>query len=212
MRILRLYLITLLLATQLESSGAASAETIGDAQIGFSAERVLIIDGHRYVGKMWHMPGKQRHEQALPGIRPILILRSHSAFGDIVIPQLHTVVEFDLPQELSLIDDPGLLRQRVGHEDVNGVATTKYAVDGQSLAGHASGSLWLSSDGIPMKCDVTFVAKNGRASTVYWELRQVHIGKQDAGLFEVPHGYAKLSPDAAAPLFGIRLARPSNTQ
>jgi hypothetical protein len=27
-------------------------------------------------------------------------------------------------------------------------------------------------------------------------------------LFEVPHGYAKLPPEAATPLVGMRLARP----
>jgi hypothetical protein len=60
-----------------------------------------------------------------------------------------------------------------------------------------------------MKCDGELVAKNGKASTIHWELRHVAIGKQDAALFEVPQGYAKLPPEAALPLLGIRLARPS---
>jgi hypothetical protein len=37
----------------------------------------------------------------------------------------------------------------------------------------------------------------------------VKIGTQDAALFEVPQGYAKLAPEAAAALLGMRLARPS---
>ena len=60
-----------------------------------------------------------------------------------------------------------------------------------------------------MRCDGKFEAKNGKTSTLHWELRHVKIGKQDAALFELPHGYAKLSPEAAAPLLGMRLARPS---
>jgi len=39
----------------------AQAETIGDARVGFTAERVLILDGRSFVGRMWHMPGEQRH-------------------------------------------------------------------------------------------------------------------------------------------------------
>jgi len=202
-------MIALLVASPLLNPKRTLAETLGDARVGFSAERVLIIDGQSYVGRMWHMPGEQRHEQDLPALKPVLILRSDSKFGDVVLPQLHTVIEFALPKELSLLGDPRLLRKPVGQESVNGIATTKYAVEGDSPGGHATGSLWLSADGIPMKCDSKFVVENGKISTLHWELRHVTIGKQDAALFEVPYGYAKLPPEAAAPLLGIRLARPS---
>ena len=74
--------------------------------------------------------------------------------------------------------------------------------------GRAIGALWLSGDGIPMKCDARFAADNGKVSTIRWELRHVKIGQQDAALFEVPPGYAKLPPEAAGPLLGMRLARP----
>ena len=60
-----------------------------------------------------------------------------------------------------------------------------------------------------MKCDASFETKNGKVSTIHWELRHVKIGTQDAALFEVPQGYAKLAPEAAAALLGMRLARPS---
>jgi hypothetical protein len=186
----------------------ASAETLGDARVGFSAERQLVIDGQSYVGKMWHMPGEQRHEQDLAALNPVFILRAGSAIGDIILPKLHTVVEFALPKELSLLGDPGLLREPVGQETVNGIATTKYAVNEETPMGRAVGSLWLSGDGIPMKCDARFATDNGKISTIRWELRHVKIGTQEAALFEVPRGYAKLPPEAAAQLLGLRLARP----
>jgi hypothetical protein len=187
------------------------AQTLGDARVGFSAERVLVFDGQSYVGRMWHMPGEQRHEQALPALRPVFILRANSDVADAILPQLHTVVEFAVPKELSLLGAPDLLRKPLGEETVNGIATTKYAIDEDTASGRATGMLWLSSDGIPMRCDAKLVAKNGKASTIHWELRHVEIGRQDAALFEVPGGYAKLSPEAAAPLLGLRLARPSKS-
>jgi hypothetical protein len=204
----RLSLIALLPAL-LGLTTPVSAETLGDARVGFSAERVLVINGRSYVGKMWHMPGEQRHEQALPAIRPVFILRADRAVVDAILPQLHTVVEFAVPKELALLGDPKLLRRPLGEDTVNGIATTKYAVDEATPSGRATGMLWLSRDGIPMKCDATYVAGNGKASTIHWELRHVEIGRQDAALFEVPQGYARLSPEAAAPLFGMRLARPA---
>ena len=203
-----LALIVALPATLLQFAGVASAETLGDARVGFSAERVLIIDGKSYVGKMWHMPGEQRHEQALPALKPVFILRSGSPLADIVLPQLHTVVQFALPKELSLLSEPGLLRRPVGRDTVNGIATTKYDVAEGSPAGRATGSLWISPEGITMRCEAKVEAANGKVSTIHWELRHVKLGKQDPALFETPPNYAKLPPEAATPLLGIRLARP----
>jgi hypothetical protein len=206
---LRLALLPFPLAMLLPVTERALAETLGNARVGFSAERTLIINGQSYVGKMWHMPGEQRHEQDLPALKPVFILRADSTIGDVILPQLHTVVEFALPKELSLLSNPDLLREPVGRETVNGLATTKYAVTESSHTGRTTGSLWLSSDGIPMKWEAKFEASNHKVSTLYWELRHVKIGKQDAALFELPYGYAKLPPEAAAPLLGMRIGRPA---
>jgi len=190
-------------------SAPATGETLGDARVGFSAERVLVIDGQSYAGRMWHMPGEQRHEQELPAIKPVFILRAGNTRADIVLSQLHTVVEVALPEELSILSNPNLLRRPVGQETVNGITTTKYAVEENLSGGHIAGALWLSPDGIPMRCDGKFEPKRGKTSTVHWELRNVKFGRQDEALFAVPQGYAKLSPEAAAPLLGMHLARPS---
>jgi hypothetical protein len=205
---LRRTLIAFLLAPLSLIAAPASAEILGDARVGFSAERVLVIDGQRYVGRMWHMPGEQRHEQDLPALRPIFILRAGSTIGDIILPKLHTVVEFALPKELSILGDPALLRKPVGPEMVNGIATTKYEVDEQISQGRAVGALWLSQEGIPMKCDARLATDKGKVSTIRWELRHVKIGAQEPALFEIPRDYARLPPEAAAPLLGMRLARP----
>ena len=149
--------------------------------------------------------GEQRHEQQLPSLKPIFILRADSSVGDVLLPQLHTAVEFELPGAERLAQ-PDLLGKPVGHEIVNGIATTKYEVDKAIPEGHLSGRLWLSGDGIPMRCDGSLTRKNGKVSTVHWELRHLSIGPQDAALFEVPAGYSKLPPEAAATLLGLRLA------
>jgi len=195
-------------ALSLLLSAHAAGEVLGDARVGFSAERILVVDGRSYIGRIWQMPGEQRHEQELPALSPVFILRAGSALGELVLPQLHTVVEFALPKELALLSDTNLLRKPSGQEIVNGIATTKYTIDENLPGGHIAGSLWLSRDGIPMKCDGKFEPKSGKRSTIYWELRNVKLGKQNERLFEVPQGYAKLSPEAAAPLLGMRLATP----
>src|SRR5437588_262353 len=119
MRVLRRALIAFPLAVLSPSAAPASAETLGDARVGFSAERVLVIDGQSYVGPMWH-----------------------------------------------------------------------------------------SQEGIPMRCDARLATDRGKVSTIRWEVRHVKIGAQEPALFDIPRGYAKLPPEVAAPLLGMRLARP----
>jgi hypothetical protein len=203
MRILPLALLALMLLP-----AAASAETLADTSVGFSADRVLVIDGHRYVGKIWAIPGEERHEQAIEAFRPIFLLHSGSPLAEIVVPQLKTVVEFVMPRELHLLESPELRKHPVGHDTVNGIATTRYTIDQSLPEGHASGLLWLSRDGIPMKLTGTWTGKKGKAARVSWELSHVKVGPQPPELFTPPHDFSKLPAAAIMPLIGLRLKSP----
>lgn len=185
--------------------GPVQAATLSDSQTGFTADRTLVIDGRTYSGKIWAMPGKERHEQAIKAFRPIFLLRADSPFGEAVLPELKTIFQFALPPELHVLDAAALKKHPVGQETVNGIATTKYAVDESVPEGHATGTLWLSRDGIPMRLAGSFTQQNGKVSTISWELSHVKIGPQPAALFEAPAGFSKLPPEAIAPLLGLKL-------
>src|ERR1700730_7145565 len=124
MRLFRSAALALLLAP-----GLATAATLGEARIGFTADRTLVFDGRVYLGKIWTMPGKERHEQAIQAFRPIFLLRSGSPLVEVVLPQLKTTVQLAMPPELHLLGNPALKTHPVGQESVNGIATTKYAID-----------------------------------------------------------------------------------
>src|ERR1700726_1822862 len=200
MRLFRSAALALLLAP-----GLATAATLGEARIGFTADRTLVFDGRVYQGKIWTMPGKERHEQAIQAFRPVFLLRADNPLGEVVLSQLHTIVQFAMPPELRLFSHPDLRKNPVGEETVNGIATTKYKIDESVPEGHAAGELWLSRDGIPMRLPGSFTAPKGKVATLRWELPHVKIGPQPAALFEAPKGFSKLPPEAIAPLLGLRL-------
>jgi hypothetical protein len=200
---MHLFRVALLLLALLP--GAARAGTLIDAQTGFSADRTLVIDGRSYQGKIWAMPGKERHEQAISGMRPVFLMRDDSPLGEIVLAGLKTIVQFQMPPELRVLAIPELKKHPVGPDTVNGVATVKYAIDKTVPEGHAQGTLWLSREGIPMRLAGTFTAPKGKVSTVRWELSHVKIGPQPAALFQSPGGLSKLPPEAIAPLLGLKL-------
>jgi hypothetical protein len=202
MRMRLLWLVTLCL---LLMSQPSLATTLINARTGFSAERMLVIDGRTYKGKVWAMPGRERHEQAIHGMRPVFLLRADRSLGEIVLQSLKTVVQFEIPAELALFNMVALKRRPIGRETVNGVATTKYAIDRSIPEGRAEGALWLSRDGIPMRLAGTFTNAKGKVSTIRWELNGVKTGPQPAALFEPPAGMAKLPPEAIAPLLGLKL-------
>jgi hypothetical protein len=185
--------------------GAVGAATLGDAQIGFTADRTLVIDGRTYQGKIWTMPGKERHEQAIQAFRPVFLLRADRSLGEVVLAQLKTIVQFALPAELRLLGNPELKKHPAGHESVNGIATTRYAIDESLPEGHATGTLWLSRDAIPMRLAGSFTRQSGKVSTIRWELSHVKIGPQPASLFDAPQGFSRLPPEAIAPLLGLKL-------
>ena len=187
------------------AAASAKGATLGDAQVGFTADRTLVIDGRSYTGKIWAMPGRERHEQAIHAFRPVFLLRAGSPIGEVVLAQMKTIVQFAMPPELRLLDKRRLTEHPVGRETVNGIATTKYAIDETVPEGHAEGALWLSRDGIPMKLVGSFTRQNGKVATIRWELSHVRIGPQPAALFEEPHGFSKLPPEAVAPLLGLKL-------
>jgi len=189
----------------LAAAAPAPAATLGEAKTGFSADRTLVIDGKTYLGRLWTMPGMERHEQNLNGIPAAFVLRSDTPIADLVLPALHTVVEFLLPAELHLFADPRLTRRPVGHETINGIVTTKYAIDETVPEGHGSGYLWLSDNGIPMRLDGTFTRNSGRTAHLHWELNHVKLGPQPGSLFVPPHDFSKLPAAALTPLLGLQL-------
>jgi len=202
----KLPLLALLLALTAPITGRAA--TLCDARVGFSADRTLIVDGRSYEGKIWTMPGKERHEQAIQSFHPVFLLRNDTPLGEIVVPQLKTIVQFAMPPELKVLGMPEFRKHPAGNDTVNGIATTKYAIDETVPEGHAQGTLWLSRDGIPMKLDGSFTKSNGKVAKIRWELHNVKIGPQPAALFEAPQGFSKLPPEAIAPLLGLRLKNP----
>ncbi len=125
------------------AASAAWAGTIADSRVGFSADRTLILDAAPGVGKIWTMPpgknGTGADDQGFAaGVHPA---RATARSSDIVLAQLHTTVEFSVSGGIAPSPTSALTRHPIGHEVVNGIPTTEYAVDETTPQGHAEGTL-----------------------------------------------------------------------
>ena len=181
----------------------AGARVLGDAQVSYTADRILTVAGQTYAGTLYAMPGFQRHEQAEGGIQQVAILDLKTGRGYFVLPALQSYVEFRIQGALAELSAPDITGDELGREPVNGVATTKYrvahtAADGTRIEGFA----WLGGTGIAMRGQGTVIETNGKRTPFSWELSHVRIGRQDPALFAAPDGFYRLPINALPPFLG----------
>ena len=195
---------SVLLATLAAFAAPAMARMLGDPSVPFSADRTLVIGDRTFTGKLYAMPGSQRHEQAIEGIEQVIILHGPEARGWLVLPALNSYVEFAFSRAAAELGDADLLSTKLGEQTIDGRRTTKYRIEHTARDGTlVDGYLWLTREGIPMRLDGMYTPPNGGKPTpVRMELSHVRLGPQDAALFAVPQNMVKLPTNALAPLLG----------
>ena len=182
----------------------AAAQLLGDARVGFTADRSITVNDRTFQGRVFAMPGKQRHEQEMEGIPQVILLRGDGR-GWLVLPGMKSYVEFGYAPVIAELGDPSILGTSVGTETISGVRTTKYRVEHTSRDGTLiDGWLWRSAEGVVMKMDGTVTPRRGagKPTSVKLTLSNVRLGNQEAGLFELPQGLVKLPSGALQPLLG----------
>lgn len=180
---------------------ADATHLLGDASIAYRADRILTVGSQSFPGTLVAIPGYQRHEQVVAGIRQVAIFDFTAARGYFIVPAVTAYLEFPIGPALRELSDPHVVGAAEGHAQVNGAATTKYRIahvasDGTRLEGH----VWLTPDGIPMRGEGAVIETSGRITPVSWELSHLQEEPQDPKLFDPPVGYLRL-PTSALPGF-----------
>src|SRR5689334_19131614 len=119
---------SLLLALFLALPLPATAALLGDPSVPFSADRTVVVDGRTFAGRVYAVPGKQRHELEIEGIPQVILLHADGR-GWLVVPTLKSYVEFGWAQVLAELGDAAALGTPVGEETVGGLKATKYRVE-----------------------------------------------------------------------------------
>lgn len=198
-------LAALLIAIAAAAGPAAAARMLGDPSVPFSADRTLTVGDRSFTGKLYAIPGSQRHEQRIAGVDQVIILHGKDARGWLVLPALNSYVEFWFARAAVELKANDLLSTKLGEETIDGQRTSKYRIEHTARDGTmADGYIWLTREGIPMRLDGMYSpAKGGEPTNVHMELSNVRQGPQDAALFAVPQNMMKLPGGALAPLLGI---------
>jgi hypothetical protein len=175
------------------------ARVLGDTGVAYSADRALSVNGQRFDGVVYAMPGFQRHEQITSGIQQVAIFDLGAGHGYYIVPSVRTYIDFPIDVAVRELAMPDMLGAHAGTEQQGGVVTTKYRVDHRASDGtHVVGFVWLAASGIPMRGEGAVIETGGKRTPVNWRLSNVHIAPLDPGLFQPPGGFYRL-PAAALP-------------
>ena len=189
----------LALGMALLSPAPSLARVLGDTGVAYSADRALSVNGQRFDGVVYAMPGFQRHEQAMGGMPQVAIFNLSTGRGYYIVPSVRTYVDFPIDIAVRELGMPDVLGAPAGTERQGGVATTKYRVDHRAADGtRMVGFVWLAQSGIPMRGEGSVIEASGKRTPVSWTLSNVRIAPQDPTLFQPPDSYYRL-PAAALP-------------
>lgn len=193
------------LAMGLLAAASAGAAIVGDASVSYSATRIVTVNGKDYVGTVFAVPGKQRHDVDINGIPISFIVDIARGKGAVVLPALHSYADFPLPPLLAELDRRRLDRHAVGEERIDGLRATKYRLDYTASDGtRGEGFLWLSRDNILLRIDGRIVRPRHRPMTVSMRLEDLNVGPQDAAVFQNFRGLHRLPYEALEMLLNLR--------
>ena len=187
-------------------AGPTRAADLLDAPMSFSATRTVTVNGKVYTGPMFHMPGHERHEQALLGMQEVFLLDNQQSAAMLVMSALKTEVDFPFPPLMTSLLDPSLVKSAVGEETIDDIPATKYRVAKTAPDGtRGEGFLWISRRGVLLKIDGAVTAPGGHRTVIQMVLSEVKEAPQPPALFTPPEGFSKLPAEALAPLLGWKL-------
>jgi hypothetical protein len=196
--------LAVLLASVVLGAASANAAIVGDASVPYSATRTVTVDGHSYIDKVFHVPGKEREDVDIGGIPMDFILDLDRNRAAVVLPALVSYLEFPLPPLLSQLDRRRLGGNAVGEERIDGVRATKYRLDYTASDGtRGEGLIWLSRDNILLRIDGKVTRPHHRPMRISMLLSNLKRGPQDRSLFMIPKGLHKIPAEALEVLMNL---------
>jgi hypothetical protein len=196
----------MLLAIAFIAPGQTRAAIVGDAAVPYSATRIVIVDGKEYRGKVFAVPGKQRHDVDINGVSLSFVLDIEGGAGVIAVPSLHSYVDFPLPPLLAELDKRQLEGHEAGEERIAGLTAVKYRLEYTVSDGsRGTGFLWLTRDNILLRIEGRIERPGHRPMTVTMRLEDLQLGPQDDKLFQISNGLKKLPYQALEMLLNLRL-------
>jgi hypothetical protein len=170
---------------------AAASDDLALPKVAYAATAIAEAGRYRHVERIYYADGKMRIERGKGFSTTILDFNTQT---QIILMVDHTYIVMPMDDELFrrfVARTPAMSgAQRIGTEQIEGIATTKYAF-GDDGASDAAGSYWVTDQGILMKRDYEAGVFGQNVHHTEW-LTNLKIAPQPDDLFGVPAGYKRV--------------------
>jgi hypothetical protein len=188
-------LVVLIALATLSAWVPAQAAPMNRPQAEYSADATVENEEGTTKQKIFVTPTKERKEMLTgAGEGAVQIFRYDSKVMWTLMPSENMYMEYPIgggPSKGSDTSQWTYEDTAMGEETLNGVRVTKYKTIATSTDGRKYGGFsWRTTDGINIKQDLLYKEGNDK-KRMLTELSNLHVGRQDPKLFEIPDGFTK---------------------
>ncbi|RJQ45954.1 MAG: hypothetical protein C4538_07500 [Nitrospiraceae bacterium] len=164
-------------------------------QVEYSADNSLEIGGASFSQKIYYTPDRERRDTKTDEGTQIIIIRTDRKVSWHLISDQKMYMDMNVMKGRIKMNDIlsyyRIVKTPDGEEVINNIPAQKSKVAITDPRGRIyDGLMWTSKENIVLKIEAA-ARDNATQDRLRIELTNLHIEKQDPGLFEIPEGYAK---------------------
>lgn len=172
------------------------AQELGiDQDISYDGTRLMEFQGQQLEMTERRAPGKMYTEMYIANMTTGIILREDLKKSYTLMPSMGFYREDSMEEGLSQAANGMEFSQieKVGSEDVNGHASTKYKARFSDNEGKGAGFIWVTDTGVPIKLDMIYSTKDAQGQRMTMQFTELNLREQDPKFFEVPSNLKPMS-------------------
>lgn len=178
------------------------AQELGiDENVSYDGTRLMEFQGHQMEMTERRAPQKLYTEMFVADMTMGIILREDLKKSYTLMPSMGFYREVSMEEGMTQASNgmEFIEIEKLGSDEVNGHASTRYAVSFRDNQGSGEGFLWVTDTGVPIKMDMTYSNKDAQGQRMLMQFTELNLREQDPKYFEIP-------PDLKPMSFGAGLS------
>jgi hypothetical protein len=171
---------------------AAVPEGWSEPTVAHDGIRVMSTGGRAVETRFRHLPpGKQREEMSHDGMSMAMIIRHDLGVIWTLLPgNMYMEMSLDEAEQTTPSAEGVVDFEKLGEEQVNGWATTRYRVTTMEDGKRSEGYFWVTEHWIPVRMQIA--SSDNPREVLTMDVKDLQVRDQDPALFELPRGATKL--------------------
>jgi hypothetical protein len=165
------------------------ADELGiDENVSYDGTRLMEFQGHQMEMTERRAPQKLYTEMYVADMTVGIIVREDLKKSYTLMPSMGFYREVSMEEGMAQAANgmEFIEIEKLGSDDVNGHASTRYAVSFRDNEGSGDGFLWVTDTGVPIKMDMTYANKDAQGQRMVMQFTELNLREQDPKYFEVP--------------------------